>query len=177
MARKTFISATVFTQLRETYLWPIFWLPLRLARNALQFWKTWGSLVSWIVMSIIYLSSFLKNHQSSLLSSFGNIPPTDMSYLYLKDVWLVSAKFSECFQKSCKLALNMRSIMGNMEILEELSSEDNHITIQIGAIWVRGDAVNISDAETTSINSVLNKKEIWTFKIDFTFFIPWQMNG
>ena len=67
--------------------------------------------------------------------------------------------------------------MGNMEILEELSSEDNHITIQIGAIWVRGDAVNISDAETTSINSVLNKKEIWTFKIDFTFFIPWQMNG
>lgn len=112
----------------ETHLWPIFWLPLRLARDALQFWKTWGSLVSWIVMSIKYLSSCLKNHQSSLPSSFGNMPPTDMSYLCLKDVWLVSAKFSECFQKSCKLALNMRSIIRNMEILEELSSEDNHIT-------------------------------------------------
>lgn len=44
----------------------------------------------------------------------------------------------------------MRSVTGNMEVPEELSSKDNHIIhCPNWEIWQRrGDAVNIGDAES-----------------------------
>lgn len=72
-----------------------------------------------------------------------------------------------------KVALNMTTLTGNTEILEELSSRGSHLVRcpKQDNLRMKGDAVNIRGTETTNISSILDQKEMRAFKIDFTFFI------
>lgn len=61
-----------------------------------------------------------------------------------------------------KLALNMRTIAGNMGILEEFSPRGNHIIHhpKWDNLRMRSNAVNTNDTVTTNINIILDQKEM-----------------
>ena len=88
---------------RSTCDRPTFWLPLKLARNALLFRQTWDSPVSWNAMSVRYLSSCLKITNHLCFFHLGKYHPLTCPIC----TWKMCALSVLSLVDICRIAVNL----------------------------------------------------------------------